>query len=236
MPTLLSAIRTRVRTELREPVASYWSDAELLDHLVAGVKDLWRTLGPACYQKYKFKQALDVTLAANATQLSTVPADCGVVLGIEPLSLSGRTGPVFRKADYLGADMQMARAQSAQDPSQVGRIFYDVTEEGAPVAAPVILVAPKISATLALRLIYVPTTALLTADSANPIPGESDNALFAWGLAYARAKERDDRSPDPNWLAVYATEKTNIEVALKPRSGDTDGEDDVSAAFFETEW
>ncbi len=37
---------------------------------------------------------------------------------------------------------------------------------------------------------------------------------MAWTVAFARAKERDDRSPDPNWLAVYATEKSHLLESL----------------------
>ena len=76
------------------------------------------------------------------------------------------------------------------------------------------------SAALTLNLWYVPTLGvsqyqLLTAT--NPIPGESDQALVTWIIAYMRAKERDDRSPDPSWLAVYATEKNNLLASLTPR-------------------
>ena len=40
---------------------------------------------------------------------------------------------------------------------------------------------------------------------------------MAWTVAFARAKEREDRSPDPAWLAIYATEKQNILTRLTPR-------------------
>jgi hypothetical protein len=87
------------------------------------------------------------------------------------------------------------------------------------VATPTVRVVPQISGTLLLRFIYVaaPGSAALTLNSANPIPGESDNAMMAWIIAQARAKEREDRSPDPNWLAIYGTEKQSLLVRMAPR-------------------
>ena len=64
------------------------------------------------------------------------------------------------------------------------------------------------------------------ASSANPIPGEADKALVSYAVAFSRSKERDDRSPDPNWIAVYATEKQSILARITPRQ-----EQDVEFAF-----
>jgi hypothetical protein len=52
-------------------------------------------------------------------------------------------------------------------------------------------------------------------------------------MAWARAKEREDRSPDPEWLASYATEKSNLIVSATPRQED---EAKVVDAIFESEW
>ncbi len=79
------------------------------------------------------------------------------------------------------------------------------------------LTAPQISAALSLRFVYNPTLAAMTSASNNPIPGEADKALVSYAVAFARAKERDDRSPDPNWIAVYATEKQSILTRITPR-------------------
>ncbi len=49
-------------------------------------------------------------------------------------------------------------------------------------------------------------------------------------IAHALAKERPDRKPDPDWLALYATEKTNIEVFVTPRQED---EPDVAEGVHE---
>jgi hypothetical protein len=58
----------------------------------------------------------------------------------------------------------------------------------------------------------------LTAASNNPIPGESDRALWAYAIAFARAKEREDNAPDPEYISIYATEARNLLIALSPRS------------------
>ena len=50
-----------------------------------------------------------------------------------------------------------------------------------------------------------------------PLPGDPDTALMAYTVAFARAKERLDRAPDPKWLGVYNTEKTNLINSLTPR-------------------
>ena len=70
---------------------------------------------------------------------------------------------------------------------------------------------------LTLRFVYIPTLAALTSASNNPIPGDSDLAIVAFIVAYASAKGKEDRSPDANWLTIYATEKKSIEVAATPR-------------------
>jgi hypothetical protein len=86
---------------------------------------------------------------------------------------------------------------------------------------------------VSLRFVYVPTLATMTAASTVPIPGEADNALIAWTVAYARAKERDDRSPDPGWLTVYATEKQHLLQSLGLRQLQ---EPEYVKAMFEEYW
>jgi hypothetical protein len=78
----------------------------------------------------------------------------------------------------------------------------------------------------------IPIQADVTSSGNNPIPGESDQALIAYIVAFARAKEREDRSPDPNWIAVYANEKQSILTRLTPRQSQ---EPDVVEALW-GEW
>ena len=219
----LGTIRTRVRTTgLLETTASFWSDAELLEHIVEGVKDLWGAVVDLHQEHFATDDATNVSLSASSNQLTGVPADVFRVLLIEPRVLTtANTGRAVRfvPRDYNSPEFENARAMSAQDPVGGTYIYYAVFGAGAPTAAPTIKTAPQISSALTLRLVYIPTLAAadMEAGDANPIPGEADNALYAWCMAFARAKERDDRSPDPNWLAVYATEKQNILTRLTPR-------------------
>ena len=233
MATLLSTIRDDVRTTLVEASASFWSDAELLRYLILGCEDLWKAVIDTYEDYFLTIDETNVSLAASATSLSGVPADVFRVKGIEARTLTENTSTIFVPKDFTHPDFVRARQMSATDAD--GRIlYYDVIQSGAPTAAPTIRVAPPISASMLLRLIYVHTLPALTASSANPIPGHSDNALRAWGIAQARAKEREDRSPDPEWLAVYSSEKQGILTAITPRQ--EDDREEVARALFETEW
>jgi hypothetical protein len=60
----------------------------------------------------------------------------------------------------------------------------------------------------------VPTLGDLTTNDFVPIPGEADNALVAWTVAFAHAKEREDRAPDANWLSIFSTEKQHLLQSL----------------------
>jgi hypothetical protein len=228
-----SVLIARARAHLRESTESFWSDAELLDHLNAGVRDLWRAIKDT-YQDYFWAEAT-VTLAANASTLSGVPGDLATILGIEPSDPAAYPAVQFFERDFMSADFRAARAVPAVDPSFGGVFYYRATGAGAPPSTPTIHVAPRSTRTLTLRLVYSPTVPALTLapDSTNPIPGESDHALVAWVVAYARAKEREDGSPDPNFLAVYATEKGNIVATLSPRTAEDPPEVD---GVFDGEW
>ena len=235
MATTLGTIRTRLRTNLIEGTASFWSDAELLEHLVAGVKDLWGAIVDLHQEHYFTVDESNVSLAANTATLTGTPADLFRVLKIEPRTLtSGTTGRTvtFRRKDYNHDDFRAARMMDNQDPSGDLIIWYAVTKVGAPFAAPTIYVAPKLTSALNLRLIYIPTLADtdLEAGDNTPVPGEADNALFCWGMAWARSKEREDSSPDPNWLALYATEKQNLMTRNTPRD---ESEPEVVEGMFE---
>lgn len=224
--TPISTILTGVRNQLVEPVARFWSDAELKEIMRLGAIDLWGAILDL-HQDHYFKVAAggpdDPVLRANDTQISNVPEDCFRVLLIEPKNTSSSvTGYqiIFTPKKYKDSDFAVARALSAMDPSSVyGReIFYDIVGVGSPLAPPQILTAPLISSDLHLRIVYNPTLAW-DATGTNPVPGESDNALKAWTIAFALAKEgpQGQRVPDPGWLGVYATEKQTILTRLTPR-------------------
>jgi len=173
---------------------------------------------------------------ASATTLTGVPADCFRVLMIEPRDLSSANSNrylYFKPKQYHSVDFQSARGQSAVITNQTNVVYYDILNAGSPVAAPSIVIAPTLTGTVLLRLVYTHILPALVESSNNPIPGESDNALVSWGVAWARAKEREDRMPDPAWLATYATDKQSLLTALTPRQ---EQEEEVAEGLFDGFW
>lgn len=232
--TKISSIVTQVRRQLVEATANFWSDDELKDIMRLGALDLWGAILDL-HQDHYFKINTEVVLRANGSQISNMPDDCFRVLLIEPrdTTVNGNGHQVvFVPRKYKDTDFSVARTQSAQDLTTIARqIYYQIVGEGSPNEPPTILTAPLLNADLPLRLAYNPT---IWADGEekenNPVPGASDNALKAWTIAYARAKETEDRSPDPGWLGVYATEKQLILTRLTPRQ---EQEPDVVEDLFQ---
>ena len=235
MATLLSAIETQARRHLLEETAAFWTSAELIAIINKGIKDLWRDVVDLKEEHFLTVDATNVSMAASTGTLTGVPAGVHKVYVIEPrvLTSSGSNpGLYFERREYHHPDFQNARGQSAVDPTN-SVIFYAVTGAGAPVAAPTVYVAPQVTSAVNLTFAYVPVLADLSSSGDVPIPGEADSALIAWTVAFARAKERDDRSPDPNWLAIYATEKAHLlqSLGLRDYSKET-----VIDAFFSQYW
>ena len=219
MATLISAVETQVRRHLEEISPKFWTSAEIVDHIIAGIKDLWRDV-VNLKQEHFITISTSVTMPADTSTLSSVPTDVHKIVYITPNDLTDTSTTRlldFRPAGYNSPEFQNARNSQALDPGTGGVVYYAITGQGAPVAAPTIRVAPQVTAAVTLSFAYVPVLGTLTSASDVPIPGEADNAIMAWAIAYARAKEREDRSPDPNWLAVYATEKSNLLESLGVR-------------------
>lgn len=234
MATLLSSILTIVRASLMETTARFWTDAELISLANLGISDLWRGLNELQQKHFCTLDVTNVSHVAGATTLTGVPADLIRVHMLEPRSLTGsHASLVYKPLPYEHPMFQSARAGDAIDPSNGGIIYWDQTTAGGPVAAPTVYVAPSVTTTVPLSLMYVPTLALIGAADNNPIPGASDNAIAAWTISYARAKERPDRAPDPSWLQIYATEKKNLVVALDQRQVQ---EQETVDAMFESYW
>lgn len=214
----------------------FWNDDDLTEIAIKGCKDLWKGIVDLHRNHFATDDVTNVSLAAATGTLTGVPADCFRVLSIEPRDLTS-TGSfrnvVFRPRPYQSPAFQRMRSLGSVNPTDY-EILYDLFNAGSPVAAPTIKVAPMVNTAIPLRLIYVHTlSSSLDEESDNPIPGESDNAIVAWIVAYARAKERDDRSPDPNWLAVYGTEKNNLLTVLTPRQ---EQETEVVEDLFGSSW
>lgn len=235
MATLFSAIETQARRHLQETSASFWSSAELIDIVAAGVRDLWRDFVDLKAEYYFTRDNTNVSLAANTSTLTGVPADVHKVYLIEPVdtgSASSNVGLVFEPLDYNDPKFIAARSSANVDPAN-NIIYYAIVGQGAPVAAPTIYVAPKVTSAVPLSFVYIPTLGTFTAASTVPIPGEADNALIAWTIAYARAKEREDRAPDANWLSIYKTEKAHL---LQSSGTRQQQEPEYVRALFEEYW
>lgn len=220
MATQLEALIGQARSHLIEETASFWEDDELVAIANRGFKDLWGAIIDLHDEHFFTVDAENVSMPAGSSTLLGVPADVFRVLLIEPrdVSDSGSTRAVtFTPKDYQHRDFRSVRRRSAQDPSGPLQVLYAISQAGAPVGAPTIHVGPLVTSEILLTLTYIPTVDNKMIGDQNPVPGESDNAIVSWIVAWARAKERDDRSPDPAWLAIYGTEKKNILTRLAPR-------------------
>ena len=231
MATFQTIINRARRTllEVAEVSDSFWTDAELLEHGINAAKDLWKGVIDVYQDHFLRINTTSVSVVANQSTLSGVPADCFRVKSIEPRVPASYPNMFFRPRDWGHTTFIGARAGAAQDPT--GSVFlYDLVGPGPPVAAPDVWIGPQSSSNVLLTFAYISAVSdSLTTASVNPIPGETDMAVQAWIVAHARAKEREDRSPDPEWLAIYGTEKANLIVAVTPRQED---EPDITEDLF----
>ena len=235
MPTLASAIETLARQRLVETSASFWTSAELISIMDLGHKDLWRDTVDLKQEHYLTVNDSDVSLSASTSTLTGVPSDVHKVYLIEPRDVSSdsaNAGLIFTPMDFNHASVRMARTLDAADPTNTN-IYYSITGQGGPVNAPTIRVAPQVTSQVLLTFTYVPTLTTLVSTAPILIPGEADAALVAWTVAFALAKEREDKSPDPNWLAVYSTEKQHLMQSLGLRQYQ---EAQTADAVFEQFW
>lgn len=227
--TATSALLTQVRNQLRELTPRFWSNDELTAIMQNGVTDLWGAILDVHGKHFFKRNAQTPVLKANDDKISGIPDDCFRVLGIEPrdISVDGSGRNIrFIPRSYTHPEFEYARTRSAADQGLGGIVYYDASGAGWPVDDMQILTAPILSADLPLRLIYNPGIVL---GSVNPIPGGSDNALKAWTIAYARAKDSESQIPDPGWLSVYGTEKQLILTRITPRQ---EQEPEVVEDFF----
>lgn len=216
MPSTFAEVQALVREQLVEPEPIFWSSEELHGILTRGAKDLWRSVVDLKQEHYLRVNTTDVFIPSGGTQLMGVPSDVHKIYLIEPRNVdrqAGGSSTIFTPLDYNHDDFRGARAYPRMSPPY-SEIFYAIHGQGSPVSPPTIEIAPSITTTFELKFCYVPTLDPMQLESTVPIPGEADNALVAWGMAYARAKEREDRTPDPGWLAIYNTEKKNLLQSL----------------------
>lgn len=241
--TSIASILGQVRAQLVETTPKFWTDPELTDIFTRGCVDLWGAILDL-HQDHYFKidasgkvalnAATTADISAGSKEIDGIPADCFRILLIEPLdtTVNGVGHQVlFLPRKYNHPDSIIARTLDPQDPSALPsrQIYYTITGVGAPIEPPHVITQPLLSASLPLRLVYNP---MVQVDEYNPIPGGSDNALIAWTIAYAMAKEQEGaaRVPDPGWLAIYGTEKQMILTRLTPRQ---EQEPDVVEDMFQ---
>ena len=228
--TALADIITEVRLQLREPEADFWSDAELLGIMKHGIHDLWGAFLDVHGEHYLTVDVTNVSITANESELTGVPLNCFRVQYIGPRDTTvNGTAPNLRfvPRKFNSPEFEYARSLVASEATSLEVIYYAVSGEGSPVAAPVIRFAPELSSNLNLMLAYNQT---LEIGPINPIPGQSDHALKAWTLAYAKAKETESGMPDAGWLSIYATEKQSILTRITPRQ---EQEPEYVAGMFE---
>lgn len=220
MATTFATLVTQARRPLLEPTARFWSDAELLEYALDGARDLWKKIIDLGKDHFLTIDSTNVAAAASTTALTGVPTDVFRIVALQPRTLGASAtnrGLIFKPRETNHPDYVTSEPMQPVDPN--GRVIYYATiNAGAPVGAPAIHIAPRVSSAVPLTLKYIPTLGTLTSGSNNPIPGESDRAIVAYCVAFARAREREDRSPDPEWLSIYATEARNLLTALTPRS------------------
>ncbi len=246
--TAFSSLIGQARTILTDPAGAtaFWPDSELLGYAQGAVTDLWRRILDVYQDYFVTIDDTNVTLPANTAQFAGVPADCHRIVTIEPRiigSTSPNRGLIFKNKRYNDKAFIQTRASDPVNPCST-IVYYALMQQGAPVAAPIILCAPQVTATVNCRLVYNQILPRITntgggmppATDFNPIPGDADTAIIAWTVAYARGREADStqRSPDPEWLAVYATEKNNLINQLDQNRSTQDQE--TADALFEDLW
>jgi hypothetical protein len=218
MATLISTLVSDARVTLLETSARFWTDAELLSIAIDGIKDLWKKIIDLEKDHFLTWDDTTMTLAASTGTITGVPTDLFRVRLIRPRTLNASNpGLIFKPRETTHPDFVQSEVMTACEPtSRV--IYYAVVNAGAPVGAPAIRCAPTVSGDVLLHVRYIPTLPAMTLASTNPIPGESDKGLKHYVIAFARAKERADRAPDPEHISIYATEARNLLTALTPRS------------------
>jgi hypothetical protein len=229
--TGVDSLIRQVRSNLKEPIARYWTDQELLDYMNTGAQDLWRHIVDL-YEHHFSRIVTTPILMANSSVIIGVPVDCYRVVLIEPWVIgpsSSNPGLIFKPMNWTDPRFQQARAAGTV-PARHNLIYYDLFGPGGPNDVPAIRVGPQVESNVGIALTYNYTLPRFDETGFNPIPGMADNALIAWTTAYARAKERPDSAPDPVWLSIYATEKTGLIKSIPPRQIQ---EPDVVLGMFE---
>jgi hypothetical protein len=232
MPTTLQTILTDARAAINAQSDPFWSDPEILRYINRGIADVRRSINQT-HQDYHFELDVTVEHQPGVDTLVNVPADCGVIYGLEVVDRAAHPLLYVRK-DWQHASFQDARQRSGLDPLTGGIIYYTATGVGAPLAAPTIRVAPPVSAVVTLRLTYQPVPDITLGLSDNvPLPANADEALIQWTVAYMVGRQRPDQQPDATRMGLYNVEVQKIMVAIAPRD---ESETRTVEPLFEEYW
>lgn len=193
-----------------------WTQDELMDLMNLAFRDLWRDILDLGEDYFQTVDASNVSQASSATTISGVPADVHRILQIEPRDLSAIAGLKYEPRPFAAPDILVQRALASAAPSAKTHYFV-VHGSAAPSAAPTIQVSPKVSSNILLTMVYIATLATKVSTDTNPIPGESDQAVVAFTMAYALCKKSPDRQPDPKWIRTFELEKERLLDSLEDR-------------------
>ena len=91
MPTKLSAIVSRTRTQILAPLIQtgavgpdeFFAEDEMLDHAIAGCRDLWRAIVDLHQEHFMTVDETNVSLVASTSTMTGVPKDLFRVLLIQ---------------------------------------------------------------------------------------------------------------------------------------------------------
>jgi hypothetical protein len=238
--TLITDLIRQVRTPLKDQAAyivsgdPYWTDQEIVDHFNNGAQILWRAIVDLYDHHFTVVDDGNFFIEAEAGYVYGVPETVHRVTTLEPRVL-GEDNPnrslVFSPADWNSDKFTVARARGPIAPNNAV-VYYTLMSAGAPVGPPVIRIAPRLREGMLLSCTYVSTLSpiALSASARNPIPGASDQALINYAVAQCRAKDNDQQIPDATWMALFATERTDLLAKLDKRQ---DQQPDVVEGMFE---
>src|SRR5436190_1332192 len=88
MATLIKDLIPVVRDRLIETQPNFWGDDELVKIMASGIRDLWRNIADLKQEHYLTIDTTNVSMAANSSTLTGVPADVHKVYMIEPKDLT----------------------------------------------------------------------------------------------------------------------------------------------------
>ena len=233
MPTTLQTILTDSRAAINAQTDPFWSDPEILRYINRGIADVRRSINQT-HQDYHFELDATVEHQPGVDTLVNVPVNCGVIYGLEVLDPTTHA-LVYVRRPWGSTEFHAARRPTAQvDPLTGGIVYYTPTGVGAPAAAPVIRVAPVVSAVVPLRLSYQPVPDItLGLNDIVPLPGNADEALIQWTTAFMVGRQRPDQQPDQTRMGLYNVEVQKILVASAPRD---ESDTETVEPLFEEYW